>query len=170
MSIHIERGEIETSSAGLGVATLRRRATGRLGDLGLWVVLFLVLAIFTGSDAPDGERAYPGWFYPSLALLPITYEAAAVRWWKGQTWGKSWAGTRVATLSGGTPSLTRSIIRAAMTWPFLAVATNDQLGPWIQIPAIAFYIMVFAVALTNRRHRGLHDLAAATIVIRAPLT
>jgi uncharacterized RDD family membrane protein YckC len=170
MSTQIERGETETTSADLGVAPLWRRATGRLGDLGLWVVLVLVLSMVTGSDAPDGERSYPVWLYPSLAVLPIIYEAVAVRWRKGQTWGKSWADTRVVTLSGGTPGLTRSVVRAAMTWPFLAIAISDQLGPWIQIPAIALYIMVFAVALTNRRHRGLHDLAAATIVIPGPLT
>ena len=107
MSTRIERGETETTSADLGVAPLWRRATGRLGDLGLWVVLVLVLSMVTGSDAPEGERSYPVWLYPSLAVLPIIYEAVAVRWRKGQTCRTSfsmrriWRGliTRAATRS-----------------------------------------------------------------------
>ena len=165
MSIRMDPDTKQVVIEGEG-ADLWRRVTGRLADLALWAVLLLLLAAFTGSDAGD-EMIYPVWFYPAVALAPITYEAVTVRWRHGQTLGKTWAGTRAITLSGDTPGLMRATVRAALTWPFVVIATDDQLGAMLQIPAIVVFAAIFAVAVVNPRRRGLHDLAAGTIVIAA---
>jgi uncharacterized RDD family membrane protein YckC len=143
-----------------------RRGLGRLADVALWGAVVVVLAMFTGSDA-EGAMTYPVWFYPALALVPIAYETATVRWRQGQSFGKTWTKTRVTTTAGEGVDLARATVRAAITWPFLVVATDDQLGVWVQLPAIIIYVAIFAFAVTNQRRRGLHDLAAGTVVVAA---
>jgi len=159
------RPESPATHEALSAVALWRRAQGRLADMAMWGVLMLALAMFTGSDVDGGDRSYPGWFFYSLAVAPIVYEAAMVRLWQGQTLGKSWAGVRVVTRSGQTPGWFSATVRAAATWLFLVIATADPLGAWVQIPALAVLVVVFAVAVFERKRRGLHDLAAGTMVI-----
>jgi len=165
VSIREESGDV-TIAGEHGGAALWRRATGRLVDVALWGVFVVGVAMFSGSDA-EGAMIYPVWFYFVLAFVPIVYEAGFACWSHGQTLGKRWAGTQVAAFSGGTPGLLSAVIRAAVTWPFLVIATDDQLGPWLQIPAIVIYVAIFASVLTNQSRRGLHDVLAGTIVLPA---
>ena len=152
---------MRTTDLRFDLPVLRRRALGRIIDVILWAVFFILLAMPTGSDA-SGKMTYPMWVWIVVTIVPIGYETLMVRR-AGRTVGKLWSGVKVTTLSGGRPSLLRATVRAAITWPLL-VLIFGELGIWVQVPALITYVTVFAVALGNSQRRGLHDFAAGTVV------
>jgi resuscitation-promoting factor RpfA len=110
-------------------------------------VLLAARALPAGADAPLALAPFAAGF---AALLAFTY-ATLGHALMGATIGKRLLGLRVTGPDGGAPSLARSAARAG-----LAVLALAALG----LPLL--------VALFTRSGRGLHDVVAGTVVVRAP--
>jgi uncharacterized RDD family membrane protein YckC len=85
---------------------------------------------------------------------------------RGQTLGKRLVGTRVANLSdGGTPDLRQAIVRW-LAWGGGISIIDLVVHLPLDLPALASVAVVLPI-LKPPYHRGLHDLAARTIVTKA---
>jgi uncharacterized RDD family membrane protein YckC len=139
------------------LASIGKRAAGRIIDNVLFGVPFLFLAIAQGwitvGDKVDLTHL-PQW----APVLPVVAEAVYecccyVRW--GRTIGKWVAGTKVELGDGSLPGWHQAALRALV--PMVA-----SVVPFL--PGL-LTLIVFLLALTNPLRQGLHDRAAGTIVV-----
>lgn len=95
------------------------------------------------------------------AVAYLVYEVAMVVW-RGQTLAKVALGTRVVdAVSGSVPTLWQAATRAAV--PLAGVVADAALGS-AGVGALWVFVVYGSVAV-DRRHRGLHDRAAGTLVV-----
>lgn len=98
-------------------------------------------------------------------VLALTYEVVATARW-GRTIGKRLAGVRVADLdTGANPSPSSAFVRR--------VVLDAPTGIVILLPALSTLYVVLTLViivpiLRRPLHRGLHDLAARTVVTGVP--
>jgi uncharacterized RDD family membrane protein YckC len=130
--------------------TFGQRLGGRLLDTVLMLpLLFLFTALFSGAVYRVG------WF-----LLVGMYDIGGVAIW-GQTIGKRLLGTKVVNITDEPLRPWQAVIRFATygvpTLVFTAVGLRFIASTWS--------LIVFAPVLRPPLHRGLHDVAARTIVV-----
>jgi len=167
----------EPAAPATTLATPGQRLGGFLLDCLIMVPVIVVLVSLRWSSMRpliDWISAHPGQtsFPPALiteiqnAFGPV-FLGCALAWylyltlmvgWRGQTFGKMAAHTKVVRArGGGKAGFGRAAIRAAI--PML----------WVVIPsrvAIVIPFVVYGWLLFSERRQGLHDLAAGTVVIR----
>jgi len=118
----------------------------------------------------DAERGLafepPGWVLAMSVLVPLLYDFVSVAW-RGATPGKAVFGLTVRRAGDvGRVAPDRAALRAAVPLlgsALLLVAPEGELAFLLMMVAPA----VYATASLNPLRRGLHDLAAGTIVIRS---
>ena len=136
---------------GFNEPTFGQRLVARLIDA--LVVLPVIVLIAAVAD---------GLVRGALALASVaTYEIALVAC-RGQTLGKMAMGTRVVDRTSGTlPSLEQ----AAGRWIVVIAGSVVALAvPQVEPFEIIYTLVVLAPVLRPPLHRGLHDLAAGTVV------
>ena len=114
--------------------------------------LVMILTAVLGRTSP-GVLALEGIV---VAVVAVFYEVALTAT-KGQTWGKETVGIKVIRSDNGlVPGWGRSLGR--------------YLASWGTIPALGYVLalVVCAPLLWDRTHQGLHDKAAATLVVDVP--
>jgi uncharacterized RDD family membrane protein YckC len=137
---------------------LGRRISAALVDLVLLIALFVVLALTIGdSTTNDGSVSLAlhggaGAVYFALVVLYYFVLEAAI----GQTVGKLLLGLRVLRADGSRPSVARVALRTVL-----------RIVDWLPFLYLVGFITMMA---TGRRRLRLGDLAAKTIVTRAPST
>ena len=173
-------------------ATLVRRLLGYGIDICL---LFLFVAgtqalLFLTSVHPYGDALSRGpqppstrlhlWVMASTTLPFAAYFTIAAVTQRGATLGQRMLGLRVAGKSGGRPGIKQAMIRAlVLLVPFeVNHAVMFHLGPWTGAAEALFFagiglvwlliLLYLLVPLVRADRRSLHDLASATIVLRAP--
>ncbi|HTP25732.1 MAG TPA: RDD family protein [Anaeromyxobacteraceae bacterium] len=129
-------------------ASLLRRAVAWGADAGVLSLVAAPPLLFAVRAADAAGALLPCGAF--VGLLAFTYGALS-HGIMGATFGERFLGLQVTDPSGGPPGLSRSAARAAMA--VLGTAAFG-LGP--------------LAALFTRSRRGLHDLVARTIVVRAP--
>jgi uncharacterized RDD family membrane protein YckC len=140
LEIHLER------------APTARRVAAAAVDAGVALAFAaLPLALAAGALPRGADLAALLPQVAALAAVIAFAHAALGHVLLGATLGKRLLGLRVAGPDGASPSLARSAARAALA---LAGAVPLGIGP--------------AVALFTPSGRALHDLAARTVVVRAP--
>jgi len=129
----------------------------RLGGRGLdALVLLPVLFLFSVSLSGTAYRV--AWF-----LLVATYDIGGIAIW-GQTIGKRLLGTKVVNITAGALRPWQAIVRFSI----YGVPTLIFTAVGLRVGANLWPLIVFAPVLRPPWHRGLHDVAALTIVI--PIT
>jgi uncharacterized RDD family membrane protein YckC len=142
----------------VALASLAQRLGGALVD-GLLTSMVIVVPILLGFvrfEDVQSLRIPPGWAV-TLFLFAAVYTTVPTAIW-GQTAGKLAVGTRVVVDEDGSlPGWRRSAVR----W-----FVSEGLG---QLPGIGLIVSIAVLVslVVDRRHRGLHDKAAGTIVVRA---
>ena len=114
--------------------------------------LVMILTAVLGRTSP-GVLALEG---VVVAVVAVFFEVALTAT-KGQTWGKETVGIKVIRSDNGlVPGWGRSLGR--------------YLASWGTIPGLGYVLalVVCAPLLWDRTHQGLHDKAAATLVVDAP--
>ena len=147
------------------VAGPATRVLARLVDFTAALAALLVTALATGSfgEATTGTGA--DWGLLACIGGLILGEATLLRWW-GRTPGKAAFGLSVAAGGGGRLPWPRAAIRALLAWsPLLPVARNLVTPAEIAI-SLGLVAAVGGPALARRDHRGLHDLAVDSVVLR----
>jgi uncharacterized RDD family membrane protein YckC len=144
------------ADAGVGqgsvAATLGQRFGGRLVDT--LVLMAVVLPLLFVLD----RFAYR----LVAAAVSGTYEIVAIAVW-GQTFGKRVAGTRVVSTLSGPLSLGQAVVR------FLVYSGVGVVLSIIHpLLSTLWFVVIVVSILRDREHRGVHDLAARTIVVSAP--
>lgn len=142
------------------LASIGRRAVGRIFDNAMFGIPFLVVVIARGWVSFDGSAGLtriPWWAQVLPVGLEALYETVCYVTW-GRTIGKWLAGTRVELGDGRRPGWHAAALRALI--PMLAAIV-----PFI--PGL-LTLVVYLVALTNPWRQGIHDRAAGTIVVAAP--
>lgn len=150
------------------------RVAGLVYDLVAVVAIVMVVGgiceVVTGGHLTgSGTQVHTPWWYPALQyLIVVAYFVAS---WRrgGQTLGmrpwrmylRSMAGTRVDWKS----TLLRAFVASL---PLLLLAGADSLftvkgALWAVLMA---WLVFFALCLTNRDRRALHDLVAGTQVVQ----
>jgi uncharacterized RDD family membrane protein YckC len=149
---------VEEEDRAVALASLAQRLGGALVD-GLLTSMVIVVPLLLGLvrfDDVQELRIPPGWALALLVFAAVyTVVPTAVF---GQTAGKLAVGTRVVVDGdGGLPGWRRSVVR----W-----LVSEGIG---QLPVIGLVasIAVLGSILLDPRHRGLHDKAAGTVVVRA---
>ena len=137
---------------------------------------------FLGEVDEGNPRRDLAIWVAAVYTVTILYEVLAVAV-KGQTYGKLKTGLMVMSTSGGRVSLGRSALRwlvpavtslcgvAAVLWAF--VDSSDSVWVWlgalmgyqVLCGAPAVWLLLFVAALRDGHRRGVHDLAAGTIVV-----
>lgn len=145
-------GQVHGSAA--PPAGLLSRALAALADLGISTALFtagyaatnVLLEAFLGRSL-WGEDS-PGWTAAALAAWSFLYQVVALTL-VGYTPGKRLLGTRVTRPDGRPVGLARAVARTV-----LVPVSGGLFG------------LGYLIAVVDRRHRALHDLAAGTVVVR----
>ena len=178
----------------VALATWARRAVARIIDIaivaGLMLVAFVAgFAAIVAQQIQSNQFGHdPEWdwylVYGFAAghLVIMLYEVLAVAL-RGRTLGKSKTGIMVVSTSGGRVSLGRSALRwfvpAAVSWLGVAALlwalepSSQHAWEWpmslmvyqVIIGAPAVWLLLFVAALRDGHRRGVHDLAAGTIVV-----
>jgi uncharacterized RDD family membrane protein YckC len=130
--------------------TFGQRLGGRLLDGALMFIVGLPLALTL-------DRAAAVWLGTALAAA---YEIIGVAVW-GQTVGKRLAGTRVVSMVSPTLLPAQAAMRFAAYGGLAAVPTALGIPLVGQLWALAVVLPILRAPL----HRGLHDMAARTIVV-----
>lgn len=142
------------SLAGLG-----QRLLARLMDIGLAVVFMMVLLGSTGELPEPGATEWtpPAWVSLTIVLVVWGYDVVMVAA-RGQTLGKMALGIKVVNVGDGSiPDFGPALVRGGIL-----------LVPGM-IPGIGTFVGL-AVSLSptwQKIRRGWHDLAAATVVVKA---
>lgn len=138
------------------VASITRRLVAYLLDVAPFGVMWVVIVAVTDSASSPGRGlALVAW----LALFLGYFSGAIARY--GKTLGMRATGIRVVSIeTGGNPRWGRSLVRAALQ----CVARP---APPLII-ALPIGLLVYGPVLFVRHSRGLHDLAAATVVADMP--
>jgi uncharacterized RDD family membrane protein YckC len=149
---------------GLTLASVPRRAAGRILDTFLVIVLRGLVALAAADRATTevGGVSQDVWVVPAWSLLAafvsaVAYEALFLRW-RGQTLGMLAVGVLVVPATGGE----RLGVRAAVA---RAVLTSGVIV--LGVPGLVASLVLQLAAMVDARLRGLHDRAAGTIVVRA---
>lgn len=138
------------------VATVYERIDARFVDgilaVGILGVLFALALLWTG------DVAAARWYGPVAAYFALPMVEFVCISYRGATPGKALKRMRVASLwsATGQPTQTQAFVRA------IVVQT-------LALSVFAWWPLVFVYVLspfTNRDRRGLHDVAAGTVVIR----
>lgn len=154
------------------LASVPERAVAWILDLlivlapSLVVFVLVLAAVDLPPDAGPDEvwDALPRWLPAVPVLLWLVYVVPAVAW-KGQTLSQWLFGHRVARYTDGRkPHLDQAALRALLpatlaVAPLLFISGNV----FIVLPG---WVVCYVVATSNPLLRGLHDLAAGTIVVR----
>lgn len=103
-----------------------------------WIIASLIVALLTGSTY-SGENAAP-WFYPLIGYwVTVVIELSSV----STTIGKKAMGLKVVDIVGGPIGPRRAAIRTALV------------------------LLVIPAFIMTEQKRGLHDVAAGTMVVQA---
>jgi uncharacterized RDD family membrane protein YckC len=96
-------------------------------------------------------------------LLVATYHLVATARWQ-RTLGKAAMGLRVVSIKGGTVGWRAAVVRVLALYGlgFVSMLWSGGLAPDSPLLALSSLFVVF-----RSDHRGLHDLAAGTIVLQA---
>jgi uncharacterized RDD family membrane protein YckC len=138
------------------LASALERGAARLIDVLIAAVPTLVIFIVWAMGHDPAVDTFPTWPRFVFVGVAVVYEAAFVAW-RGQTLGKIIVGVRVALLvNGAKPSGSQAAMRALV--PGAAIS--------IPVLGVGFYLLVFVWAFNNAMRRGIHDLAAGTVVVR----
>jgi len=100
-------------------------------------------------------------------LIPIIGFAYFVGLWtlRGQTLGKMAVGAKIVRLDGSPPGFARALLRYVIYLVyFFALAQSANASVWL---AIVIGVVIFSVVALSRSKRGLHDIAAGTMVINS---
>lgn len=149
------------------VATLLALVYDLLIVVALVMVVGLLCQLAThGTLITTGPRvSVPVWYQLLQCAVVAAYFISA---WRrgGQTVGMRPWRMRVTTLAGRTPTFRQCAIRALVAAaPLLLLVLQPLLGLRFVLWAVLIaWAVWFAVALVNRRHRTLHDLASQTEV------
>jgi len=142
--------------AGLHLASLGRRAGGIIIDQALIAAPVFggfYLAGFNPADALAEGRSI--WFTIAITTLGLAYETVGVWRW-GRTLGKLITGTRVVRVEdGGGLGFTRAFQRSLVP---TTVSAIPQVGMF-------FGIGIYVWAFFDPLRQGIHDKAAASIVV-----
>lgn len=128
------------------------------------------LSLVTGLTArallPDGARTIPN----TVLVVGSGIVLVAVA---GRTVGMWVCRLRIVVPpSSGPPSWGTALVRFAVaTWPALLLEIAQRAGwaltiRWLPLVQLVWWIACFGPILTDDRHRGLHDRAAHTLVVR----
>ena len=159
------------------LASPGRRLAARAVDWAVGAVSWIVISILSNSSVPSSDPITR--FYTSLAIgalivlgLGACYEIAMIAF-RGQTIGKAVAGARVVRADDGMdPGAMRSTLRwlvvAAPRLPVVLALTlgGAALGSAALLLVWVLWPIVYASLLWGRDHRGWHDKAAGTLVVR----
>ena len=157
------------------LASPGRRLAARAVDWAIGTFAWIVVSILTNPPASSD----PITFYNSFAIaalivlgLGACYEISMIAF-RGQTIGKAVAGARVVRADDG---MVPGAMRATLRWlvvaaPRLPVVLALTLGGEALASAALWLVWVpwtimYASLLWGRDHRGWHDKAAGTIVVR----
>jgi uncharacterized RDD family membrane protein YckC len=154
------------------LASVPERAVAWILDLLLVMVPTLVVfvVVLAALDLPPDagpEEVWaelPRWLPAVPVIIWVLYVVPAISW-KGQTPSQWLFGHRVARYTDGRkPHLDQAALRALLpaalaVLPLLVISGNV----FIVLPG---WVACYAVAPSNPLLRGLHDLAAGTIVVR----
>lgn len=154
-------------------AALWRRLAGLVYDLVAVLAIVMVVGMLsqlvTGGHLVDtrGHVTIAWWYRPLQYLVVVAYFVAS--WLRGgQTLGMRPWRMRLR-MADGTPLTPRAaLIRAGvMSLPLLLLALGHTLSPRAaMLGACALWLAYFAVALVDRKRRGLHDWLAGTVLVR----
>lgn len=141
------------------LASISKRAAGRILDNVLFGIAFLIVATSRGwiTMGDKVDLAHLPWWGPVLPVVAQAVYECVLYVWCGRTLGKWVAGTRVELGDGRLPGWHQAALRAML--PMLA-----SIVPFL--PGL-LTLVVFLIALTNPLRQGLHDRAAGTIVVNA---
>ena len=137
--------------------------TVRLGARAVDTFIVLV-ALSAGSLVPGGsESATATWATVGLVALSVTIGEACLLKLYGRTPGMALLGLRVVTPSGDPLSMPRVVLRAALVWSAV-VAVGALPGATGAVTLAVVLIGLVAPMTVRRDRRGLHDLAAFSVV------
>jgi uncharacterized RDD family membrane protein YckC len=137
------------------------------------VVLSVLYAVIVGVIAHRHAHLTA----PLRLIAPAVgavYEVVPVALW-GRTFGKLLAGTRVVAIDdeatpGWRSAAVRWLVPAVPTLIVGAVPGRALASVAFQVVGNLWAIVVYLGVLTNRQRRGLHDMAARTVVVVARRT
>lgn len=153
-------------------AALWRRLAGLVYDLVAVLAIVMVVGMLgqlvTGGHLVDtrGDVSIAWWYRPLQYLVVVAY--FVVSWLRGgQTLGMRPWRMRLR-MADGTPVTPRAaLLRAAtVSLPLLTLTLGHVLSPrTAMLGAGVLWLACFAFALVDRHRRGLHDLAAGTVLL-----
>jgi uncharacterized RDD family membrane protein YckC len=153
-------------------ATLPRRLAALIYDVLAVVAIIMVVGLLcqlaTGGQvvAADGH-SIAWWYRPVQGLVVAAY--FLISWLRGgQTLGMRPWRIRVRALDGTPLPWSRALVRlvvAALPLLLLGIYAFAPLRWALWAPVIGWAVLL-APALVDRRHRGLHDLAAGSLLTR----
>jgi len=132
------------------------RLVGLILDMIVLVLIQSIVQAIFGSDT-----------LASAFLIPIIGVVYFVGLWtlRGQTPGKMAIGAKIVRLDGSPPGLARSFLRYVVYLAyFFALGQSAKVSLWF---ALVVGVAIFAIMALSRSKRGLHDLAAGTMVINS---
>jgi len=154
----------------VSTASLERRVGARAIDCGIAALVLVPLAALTGRNGPnpsDRLQLWPWWFVLAAYLLPVSYEAVCLSW-RSQTIGKHLLGLELTHGKGQPLRPLSALVRAAMSWVFVVYVLTEYMTPDVFIIWLLVQVVIFAPAIFLPSHRGLHDMAAGSLVAETP--
>lgn len=128
--------------------------------LGLWASRYVSV-----DDAGEQVGELPYWFVIFASLAPIVYEIAFLSW-RGATLGKMLLKLQVVRYADGDMLLGYQAALRTLVWAVPLVLLPLVLPAAVQIVAFLVGIGILLSTILDPIYRGVHDKAAATIVLR----
>lgn len=132
--------------------------------LAVWIVLFIVLAIFDFTVSGDGT--FTSMLLVAAFLMEWLYGGLMETYWNGQTLGKMLMRIRVISADGQpiTPhqAMMRNFLRYADMMPMVPVGALAEEPNPVAVPTFAFALLI---PLLNSRFQRLGDLVCGTMVV-----
>jgi len=139
------------------LASTTERGAARLIDLLIELIPVLIIFIVWALRSDPRVDEFPRWPLYVFVFGAVVYETGLVSW-RGQSLGKFLLGVRVARLlDGSKPDSSWSAMRVLLPCAVLVVPV---VGPGL-------YLFVYLWAVVTPMRRGVHDMAAGTVVVRA---
>lgn len=149
-------------SVEFALASAGQRLLAAFIDIALFVVYFIVIAVFFSDALFFRTSNYTDFFWLLLIKLPwIFYNPVCEYFNNGQTLGKYILGIRVVTVNGEQPKLKEIFTRWIFKGDFLWISANALVLIWFAMGFISIGIISI-----SKYHQRLADVLSNTIVIK----